>query len=153
MAYSAISTAIVVMGAAGVLLAADAEARYVAVDVRVGAVLASNSGNEFDHRLASMRRQFDNLFSYTSYKLVKEQRQRVAFGANAGFDVPGGPYVLVMPRAYKNERVMMKVVVIKNSKPIVDTLVSLRKQGTFIVGGQRQGDSVLILAIGAEPVH
>jgi len=124
-----------------------------AVEVRVGAVLASNTGNEFDHRLASMRRQFDNLFSYTSYRLVKEQRKRVSWGGNAGFDVPGGPYVLVIPREYKNERVFMKIVVIENSKPIVDTLVALRHQGTFLVGGHRHPDGVLILTIGAEPVR
>lgn len=152
MTHSSVGTAIAVLGAASSFFAAAAEAQYTAVDVRVGAVLASNTGNEFDHRLASMRKQFDNLFSYTSYRLVKEQSQRVVWGANAGFDVPGGPYVLIIPREYKDQRVIMKVVVIDNSRPIVDTVLSLRDQGTFLVGGRRQAEGVLILAIGASPV-
>ena len=140
-----------ILVAPGILLAEGAP-KTGAVEVRIGAVLASNQGNEFDHRLTAMRRQLDNLFSYSSYRLVKEQSKRVAWGSNAGFDVPGGPYVLVIPREYKNDRVFMKVVIIENSKPIVDTLLALRHQGTFVVGGRRHSEGVLILTIAAEPV-
>ncbi len=122
------------------------------VEVRIGAVLASNSGTEFDHRLASMHRQFNRLFSYTSYQLVKEERQRVAWGGRASFEIPGGRYVVVIPREYKNDRVSMKVLVIEGARPIIDTVLSLRDRGTFLVGGPRQADGVLILAIGANMV-
>lgn len=153
MSHMTLATAVAVIGTASHLMAAEAEGQFTGVEVRVGAVVASNRGTEFDHRLASMRKQFDNLFSYTSYRLVKEQNQRVSWGGNAGFDVPGGPYVLVIPREYKDERVVMKVVVIENSRPIVDTVLALRNQATFLVGGPRQADGVLILAIGANPVR
>ena len=124
----------------------------IAVEVRIGAVIASNSGREFDHRLASMQRQFSTLFPYTSYRLVKEERQQVHWGGKAGFDIPGGRYVLVVPKEYKNERVSMKVMVIEGARPIVDTTLSLRNHGTFLVGGPREPDGVLILAIGADMV-
>lgn len=133
----------------GIVVAQSPSAR---VEIRVGAVLASNRGTEFDHRLASMRRQFDNLFSYTSYRLVKEQSKQVSWGSHTTFSVPNGPYVLVIPREYRNNRVLMKVVIIDNSRPIVDTLLSLHDRGTFLVGGPRQGDGVLILSIAATPV-
>lgn len=132
---------------------AAAQTAPASVEIRVGAVLASKQGNEFDHRLASLRRQLDNLFSYTSYRLVKQQTRNVAWGGHASFHVPGGPYVLVIPREYRDNRVLMKVVVIENSRPIVDTLLSLHDRGTFLVGGPRQGDGVLILAIAAHPVQ
>lgn len=131
----------------------SAEPPPAAVVVRIGAVLASNQGNEFDSRLTAMRRQLDNLFTYSSYRLVKEQRKRISWGGHAGFDVPGGPYVIVIPREYRDDRVFMKVVVIENSKPIVDTLLALRDQGTFLVGGRRHSEGVLILAIGADLVR
>jgi hypothetical protein len=60
-----------------------------AVEVRIGAVIASNSGRDFDPRLVALRQQFDALFPYSSYQLLKEERQRVAWGAKAGFDIPG----------------------------------------------------------------
>jgi len=121
-----------------------------AVEVRIGAVLASNSGKEFDARLASLHRQFDTLFPYSSYRLVKEERQRVPWGGKVGFDIPGGRYVMVIPKEFKNERVSMKVMVIEGSRPIVDTFLSLRNHGTFLVGGPRQHEGVLILSIGAD---
>lgn len=120
-----------------------------AVEIRIGAVLASNSGKEFDQRLASLHRQFDTLFPYSSYRLVKEERQQVPWGAKVGFDIPGGRYVLVVPKEFKNDRVLMKVMVIEGSRPIVDTALSLRNHATFLVGGPRQHEGVLILWIGA----
>ena len=122
------------------------------VDISIGAVLASNSGKEFDQRLASLHRQFKTLFPYSSYRLVKEEHQQVAWGGKAGFDIPGGRYVLVVPREFKNDRITMKVMVLEGARPIVDTVLSLRNHGTFLVGGPRQPDGVLILSIGADTV-
>jgi hypothetical protein len=143
--------------APGVALAGEAASSPAvgAVEVRIGAVLASNSAIEVedDQRQESMRRQFNRLFPYSSYRLVKEQRERVAWGAKVGFDIPGGRYVLVIPKDYKNERVSMKVVVIDGTRPIIDTSVSIQDRGTFLVGGPRQPDGVLILSIGAVMVR
>ncbi len=124
-----------------------------AVEVRIGAVLASNSGKEFDARLASLHRQFDILFPYSSYRLVKEERRQVPWGGKAGFDIPGGRYVLVVPREFKNDRVSMKVMVLEGSRPIIDTVIALRNHATFLIGGPRQPDGVLILSIGADTLH
>lgn len=119
------------------------------VEIRIGAVLASNSGKDFDQRLASMHRQFDTLFPYSSYRLVKEQLTQVPWGTKVGFDIPGGRYLLVIPKEFKNDRVLMKVMLIEGSRPIVDTALSLRNHATFLVGGPRQHEGVLILSIGA----
>ena len=126
-----------------------ADAATNTVEVRIGAVLASNTGTEFDQRLAAMHRQFNTLFAYTSYHLVKEERQQVPWGGKVGFDIPGGRYVLVIPKEFKNERILMKVMVIEGSRPMVDTALSLRNHATFLVGGPRQQEGVLILSIWA----
>lgn len=124
-----------------------------AVEVHIGAVLASNTGQEFDQRLASMHRQFNSLFPYSSYRLVKEQRQQVPWGGRVGFDIPGGWYVVVIPKECKDDRVSMKVMVLEGARPIVDTVLSLRNHGTFLVGGPRDANGVLILSIGADRLH
>ncbi len=124
-----------------------------AVEVRIGAVLASNSGKEFDPRLVSMQPQFNNLFRYTSYRLVKEERHQVPWGGKVGFDIPGGRYVLVIPKEYRDERVFMKVMLIDGARPIVDTALSLRNHATLLVGGPRQAEGVLILSIGADTLQ
>lgn len=153
----ALSAVVAVLGIRCAALAAENSVEATsspaanAVEVRIGAVLASNSSQEFDARLASLHRQFNTLFPYTSYRLVKEERQRVPWGGKVGFDM-GGRYVMVIPREFKNERVSMRVMVIEGSRPIVDTAVSLRNHATFLVGGPRQHEGVLILSIGADMV-
>ena len=124
-----------------------------AVEVRIGAVLASNSGKELDPRLVAMHPQFVRLFPYSSYRLVKEERQQVPWGGKVGFDIPGGRYVLVIPKEYRDERIFMKVMLIDGARPIVDTALSLRNHATFLVGGPRQAEGVLILSIGADTLH
>ena len=159
MSGAALSAFVAVFGMQCVALAADTPPEVAttpaanAVEVRIGAVLASNSSQEFDARLASMHRQFNTLFPYTSYRLVKEERQRVPWGGKVGFDIPGGRYVMVIPREYKNDRVSMRVMVIEGTRPIVDTAVSLRNHATFLVGGPRQHEGVLILSIGADTLQ
>lgn len=139
-------------GAQDTVAAVPTQALANAVEVRIGAVLASNSGKEFDQRLASMHRQFTTLFAYSSYRLVKEQRQQVAWGEKVACDIPGGRYVLVVPKEFKDNRVLMKVMIIEGQHPIVDTALSLRDHATFLVGGPRDHDGVIILSIGADTV-
>ena len=122
-----------------------------AVELRVGAVLASYTGNSFDNRLASLRRPFD-LFPYSSYRLLHEERRRVAWRREAEFRIPGGRYLIVIPREYKEGRVGLNMMLIQRSKALVNTALALRDHGTFLVGGPNHRDGVLILAIGAETV-
>lgn len=148
-ALGVLSLSAVLCGAA-TLAAQETDA---GVEVRIGAVVASNAAHAeptFDQRLASLRRQFNSLFPYTSYQLIKEERRTVAWGRQAGFDLPGGRYLLVIPREYKDGRVSMKLILVEGSRPLIDTVLGLRDQGTFLVGGPRHKDGVLIIAIGAD---
>jgi hypothetical protein len=120
-----------------------------AVEIRIGAVLASNTGNTFDKRLASLRRPFDSLFPYSSYRLLHEERRRVAWRREAEFRIPGGRYLIVIPREYKDGRVALSMMLIQNSRALVNTALALRDRGTFLVGGPNHRDGVLIIAIGA----
>ena len=75
----------------------------------------------------------------------------MAIGSKMGFDVPGGRYLLVIPKEIKKDgRVMMKVLLLDGSRPIVDTAISLRNHGTFFVAGPQHNEGALILSIGAE---
>jgi hypothetical protein len=131
--------------------AAGAEAED-GCEIRIGAVVASNSGRLFDPRLASLKPQFDSLFPYSSYRLLTNESRRVQWGSRAGFDLPGGRYLLVIPREYKEGRVSLKILLIDGSRALVDTVLALRDQGTFLVGGPRDKQGVLIIAIGARSI-
>jgi hypothetical protein len=122
-----------------------------AVQLRVGCVLASNTGQEVDKRLVELRPRFARLFRYTSYNLVKEKRERVTIGGRMIFEVPGGRYLLVLPKqSTADGTVLLKVVLLEGDRPIVNTSISLKKRGTFLVGGPQNNDGALILAIAAD---
>ena len=124
-----------------------------AVEIRIGAVLASSIGQNFDNRLASLRRQFDSLLPYSSYRLIQEERRRIAWQREAEFRLPGRRYLLVIPREYKDGRVALNVMLVQGARTVVNTSVSLRNNGTFLVGGPHHEDGVLIIAIGASKIR
>ena len=119
------------------------------IEFSIWSMVASNSGSLFDPRLASLKPQFDSLFPYSSYRLLMNERRHVQWGSRAGFDLPGGRYLLVIPREYKDERISLKILLIDGSRALVDTVLALRDEGTFLVGGPRHKEGVLIIAIGA----
>lgn len=117
-------------------------------ELSVGAVLASNAGQEFDHRLASLQRQFHSL-PYTSYRLIKRENRNVQWGGPAAFELPGGRYLLVVPKEYKDGRVSLKILLIDGSRQLVDSVLAVRNHGTVLVGGPKHDGGVLIVSIGA----
>jgi len=119
------------------------------VIIQMGTVRATNTREYFDAQLASMRRQFQNLFRFTSYQLLKEENRSVGWGDLAGFDVPGGRYLQVVPKSESNDRVSLNVRLLQDSRLLINTDFTLRNQGTILVGGPRDEEGVLIIWIGA----
>lgn len=142
---------LMVVGSLCPTLALADEAKPDTVQLRVGCVLASNTGQEYDVRLQELRPRFARFFRYTSYYLVKESREKVSIGGRMIFEVPGGRYLMLLPKEQTSDgTILMKVVLLEGSRPIVNTSVSLKKHGTFLVGGPQTNDGALILAIGAD---
>ena len=132
-------------------LGVAAPARAGGVTVTVGSVLATDGGApEFDTRLIAMKPQFDSLFRYSSYRLVKQERRLVEWGQGASFDIPGGRYLVVAPKELRDAKVSMQVMLLEGGRPLVDTAVALRDHGVLLVGGPKQQEGVLIIAISAD---
>lgn len=130
------------------LSALDSRAGEI-VEIRIETVLATNSSQEVDQRLGQIKQQLDNLFRYSSYRLVKEESRRTRWGDRASFSIPGGRYLQVTPKSYRDNRVSMRVMLIEGDRPMVDTELILRNGGVFFVGGRRHQEGVLIISIGA----
>jgi hypothetical protein len=119
------------------------------VEVRIDTVLASNAGKAFDPALAALRQPFVGLLPYSSYRLLQGEQRRVAWRREAEFLLPGGRYLVVVPRGYKDGRVQLSVMLIQGTRPLVNTTLSLRNHGVFLVAGPHYEEGVLIIAIGA----
>lgn len=127
----------------------ESPSELAAVEVTVGAIIANNSTEWLDHRVTAMHPRFSALFPYSSFRLVGEQRQSVPWGGAVRLDISGTRHVIVVPREIKNKRVFMRVRLIDTKRPVLDTVIALQNHGTLLVGGPRETDGVLILAIGA----
>jgi hypothetical protein len=119
-----------------------------AIQLKIGTILASNEGKNFDPRLAPMKNQL-NVFKYQAYQLLKEETKVVPWKGNAAFEIPGGRSLTVTPQEYRDDRIALKVRLLKGDQPFLDTVVRLRNGGRFLLGGPAHENGVLILSIGA----
>lgn len=119
------------------------------VEVRIDTVVASNRGRTFDSALASLRQPFVGLFPYSSYRLVQGEQRRVAWRREAEFLVPGGRYLVVVPRGYKDGRIQLNLMLIQGSRPLVNTTLALKNHGVFLLAGPHYQEGTLIIAVGA----
>ena len=126
------------------LPAADEE-----VEVRIDTVLASNTGKGLDPALAALRQPFVGLLPYSSYRLVQGEQRRVAWRREAEFLLPGGRYLVVIPRGYKDGRVLLNLMLISGTRPLLNTALALKNHGVFLVAGPRYEEGTLIIAINA----
>jgi hypothetical protein len=143
--------AVLVMLLATSLVVATELAHAGGVTVTIGSVLATDGGpQEFDSRLVAMKPQFDSLFRYSSYRLMKQERRLLDWGKGASFDIPGGRYLVVAPKELRDAKVSMQVMLLEGGRPLIDTSVALRDHGMLLLGGPKQQEGVLIIAIGAD---
>ena len=74
-----------------------------------------------------MKPQFDSLFRYSSYRLMKHERRALDWGQGASFDIPGGRYLVIAPQELRDSKVSMKVMLLEGGRPLIDTSVALRE--------------------------
>lgn len=136
-----------------VLLVAVA-ARFALADevaLHIRTVLATDGAPGVDSSSASYRRQLHGLFHYSSYRLVREEERRVPFGSPNNFEIPGGRYLEVLPMAFKEDRLRLRVLLIEGTNPpALDTDFTVPNRGNIWLGGPRSPDGLLLISIGAE---
>jgi hypothetical protein len=120
-----------------------------AVELRIDTVLASNTGTTFDSALASLRQPFVGLFPYSSYRLLQGEQRRLDWRCEAEFLLPGGRSLVIVPRGFKDDRVLLNVMLIAGARPLVNTALALKNHGVFLMAGPHYEEGVLIIAIAA----
>lgn len=119
------------------------------IEVRIDTVLAGNSDKGFDPALRPLKQPFRALFPYSSYRLVQAERRMAAWRREEQFMLPGQRYLVIIPRGVQGDRVSLSLMLIQGSRPLVNTVLSLKNNGTFLVAGPRYNDGILIFAINA----
>lgn len=121
------------------------------VELRIETVLATNASPEPDEPLPNMQ-QWRGAFSYSSYRLVQEERRRVGWGKQVNFLLPGGRVLQVVPKAHTpNNRISLQVMLMEGTTPtpLMSTSLLIPNHGTLFVGGRKHQEGMLIIRIGA----
>jgi hypothetical protein len=120
------------------------------IEVRIDTVVASNAPKaSFDPALASLQQPFGRMFTYSSYRFVQGEQRRVNFRREAEFLLPGGRNLVIVARGYKDDRVLLNVMLLAGPRPLVNTALALKNHGVFLLAGPRFEEGTLIIAIGA----
>jgi hypothetical protein len=132
-----------------VLLAA---VHALALEVQVTTVRASEHGPS-DAQLIDLRPRLRRLVGYHSFRVVAREQRRCVWQTSEAFVLPGGRMLHVVPKAMRDQAVLMSVKLTDGSRALVDTDVRLQNRGVMLFGvGQDSGGALgpLIIVLRAE---
>ncbi len=126
----------------------SASTAFAQMNVRLRVITAGNDGRAaVDPSLRDLYRQLGSLFSFTSYRLIREEHLSLYPSLPAAIQAHPGRFIEVtLVRQYR-EGAEVKVRVIREGRDILNTMVRLSPGRTVLIGGPRHGDRVIIFAL------
>ncbi len=119
------------------------------VDMQIRVVYATASHSRVDPALSSLTRYLSHL-RFTGYELLDTQKSQVGLGGKATFNVEGGRKVTVTLLGRDDKRARVRVQVSSSGgKQLLDTTMSVNRNGTVIVAGPKHKDGILVLPLTA----
>lgn len=120
------------------------------ITIKVDSVLAADTHEGVDARLAPIRQRLKALFDYSTYRLVSRQVSKTPCGRMVAFNLPGGRILHVAPHRVDGGMIEMELMLFQGPRPLMTTDLKLMNHGTFFIGGPRYRRGMLIISIGAE---
>lgn len=147
------AAAVLCFGAIPCLVVPAAAKDHNQTIVQIAAVLASNNGRSFDARLSGMRSELKQL-RFRSYELVtSETRVLHGTGAQCGVELPNGRYLNITTREHGPDHVRLHILLNEDNRPVVNTYVKLELGSVVLLGGPRDQNGTLVIAIASRPVR
>ncbi len=143
-----IAAALIAITAQGSAVAGGAAPQRI--NLHVDSVVASDTHEGVDKRLAGMGRRLHLLFNYSTYRLISHQDGHTECGQMISFMLPGGRILHIQPREVDGDMIAMELVPFQRARPLMTTDLKLKNHGILIVGGPRYEQGMLIISIGAD---
>ena len=122
---------------------------FAQVQARIRIVEASNEGFSVDPMLRDVHGQLGSLFSFTSYRLLRDIN--LGLVGNRPVEVPvhpGRSVEVTLIGEYKN-LVELRIRIKREGVSVLSTHVRLTSGRTILIGGPRHGEGTMIFAISA----
>lgn len=140
-----VTVLVVLISAASVKVWAGNQNKLVAFTV--DSVLAADTNEGVDMRIASLGARLRKVFSYTTYRLISRQKRRAECGRMTGFELPGGRILHVEPRSVVGDSIGMELMLFQGPRPVITTELRLKKHAVLMLGGPHYQQGMLIIAI------
>ena len=128
----------------------SASLSHAQVQTRLRVFEASNVGTGIDSSLRDMGDQFKSLFSFSSYRLLKEEMLTLYPNKPVSVTIPPGRNIeLALIGQHKNIA-EMRVKIKQEQTDILNTQVRLSPGRTVSIGGPKHGEGVIIITLSAQ---
>jgi len=117
-----------------------------AARVQIMLVHATNGLPGMDPELSRFAPHLRHL-SYDNFQLLTRRRARMIVDGERTFDLVGDRTITVSLLTKGPERARLRVQMYRGSQRLIDTTVSVNRNGTFIVAGPRHNDGVIVMPI------
>jgi hypothetical protein len=118
------------------------------VELRVMVVHATSTGSKVDSRLQNLTKYLSHL-KYTSYELLQTHTAELGASGKQSFAIEGGFKVTIELLAKEQTKARMRVVMARGAEKLLDTTLSVNRNGTFIVAGPKYKGGILVLPLTA----
>lgn len=121
---------------------------YAQIQTRLRVVRASSMGHEIDPSLKDLHNELKTLFSFTSYRLLREEGLTLSLNKPVSITAREGRIVWEATLVNLHQGVgEVRIRVIREGKETLNTQVRLSPGRTVLVGGPRVRDGVIIYAL------
>ena len=121
------------------------------VHTRLRVIRASNVGSDVDPSLGDVYRELGSLFSFTSYRLLRDERLNLSLNHLVSISAREGKITIETTLVGLNRGAAeLRIRVVREGKEILNTQVRLSPGRTVLIGGPRVRDGVIIYALHAD---
>ena len=120
---------------------------FAQVQVRVRVMEASNVGSGIDSSLRDLHDQLGSLFSFSSYRLLKDESVNLSPNQSVSLSIP--PERSLELTLINQHRVTaeIRVKITRQGKDLLTTLVRLAPGRSVSIGGPKRGEGTIIVAL------
>ena len=119
------------------------------VQARIRIIQASNAGTTVDASLTDVYRDLGSLFSFTSYRLMRDLDLNLVGNKPQSIPIHGDRSLEVTLVGEYRKMAELRLRILRGGTTVLNTQVRLALGRTVIVGGPKHGDGVAIFAISA----
>jgi hypothetical protein len=120
---------------------------FAQVQVRVRVMEASNVGSGIDSSLRDLHDQLGSLFSFSSYRLLKDESVSLSPNQSVSLSVP--PERTLELTLINQHRVTaeIRVKITRQGRDLLTTLVRIAPGKSVSIGGPKRGEGTIIVAL------